>query len=222
MEMEDLSKMARVAKPNKTLADNNSDPSNSTVEDPRDMTTDSTITLWTYATATWFVMMSIPFLAFPRFLLFLSSTGEGGDHREYKLTPLERFLSTHFAILALSVAVGIIISLPSDSPITVPSSSQTRSYGHPLLVPITLGLLISAFLSYNTSISQVGPLAFLMALGAGTAGLWGVFALLFGGSSSTSRKTGADKHTSRFLFWNRSASSAQKRQWKKGQKAYER
>jgi hypothetical protein len=55
--------------------------------------------------------MSIPFLAFPRFLLFLSSTGEGGEHREYKLTPLESFLSTHFAILALSMAVGIINSV---------------------------------------------------------------------------------------------------------------
>lgn len=55
--------------------------------------------------------MSIPFLAFPRFLLFLSSKNDAtGEHREY-LTPLESFLSTHFAILALSAAVGIVISV---------------------------------------------------------------------------------------------------------------
>jgi hypothetical protein len=59
----------------------------------------------------------------------------------------------------------------------VPSPSHTRSSGHSLLVPITFGLLISAFLSYNTSASQVGPLALLMTLGSGTAGLWGVFAV---------------------------------------------
>jgi len=53
--------------------------------------------------------MSLPFLAFPRFLLFLSST-RGGEHREY-LTPLESFVSTHFAIIALSVAMGLLVSV---------------------------------------------------------------------------------------------------------------
>ena len=58
-------------------------------------------------------MMSIPFLAFPRFLLFLSSTSDTAEHREYKLTPLESFLLTQFAILALSLAIGIIVSVLS-------------------------------------------------------------------------------------------------------------
>jgi hypothetical protein len=57
------------------------------------------------------VIMSIPFLAFPRFLLFLSSMNDvTGEHRDY-LTPLESFLSTHFAILALSSAIGIVFSV---------------------------------------------------------------------------------------------------------------
>ena len=42
--------------------------------------------------------------------------------------------------------------------------------------------------------------------------------VLFAGSASISRKTGADKHTSRFLFNNKAAASAQKKEWKKRQK----
>lgn len=181
------------------------------------MTRDSTTSVWAYATATWLVLMSLPFIAFPRFLLFLSSTS-GSEHRG-DLTPLESFLSIHFAILALSVAAGVLVSIPTDSPIT---PRQATSTGHPMLFPVTLGSLFSAFLSHNTPASQVGPLAFFMALGAGTIGLWGIWVLLFAGSSQISRKTGADKHTSRFLFGNRSAASVQKKQWKREQKMKER
>jgi hypothetical protein len=38
---------------------------------------------------------------------------------------------------------------------------------------------------------------------------------VFGTSSSISKKTGADKHTSSFLFGNKSAASVQKKQWLK-------
>jgi len=44
------------------------------------------------------------------------------------------------------------------------------------------------------------------------------FQMLFAGSASISRKTGADKHTSSFLFNNKTAASVQKKEWKKRQK----
>jgi hypothetical protein len=36
---------------------------------------------------------------------------------------------------------------------------------------------------------------------------------IFGNSSSVSKKTGADKHTSSFLFRNKAAASVQKKEW---------
>ncbi|KAF8576397.1 hypothetical protein K439DRAFT_1418984 [Ramaria rubella] len=205
MEMEDLSTAAKRRKrdsPRQGLASSGESEAFS-----YSVVQDNTISIWAYVTAIWLVVMSIPFLAFPRFLLFLSSTAsQREEHREY-LTPLESFLSTHFAILALSAAVGIVVSIPPDSPV----APRIGSGGHPLLVPVTCGLLISAFLSYNTPASQVGPLAFFVALGAGVTSIWGVFALLFSGSSISPR-TEADKRTSRFLFKKPFAASTQKKQ----------
>jgi hypothetical protein len=42
--------------------------------------------------------------------------------------------------------------------------------------------------------------------------------MLFAGSSYISKKTGADKHTSTYLFGNKKAASAQKKEWKERQK----
>jgi len=42
--------------------------------------------------------------------------------------------------------------------------------------------------------------------------------MLFAGSASISRKTGADKRTSGFLFKNKAAASVQKKEWKRRQK----
>ena len=41
--------------------------------------------------------------------------------------------------------------------------------------------------------------------------------MVFEGTSRYSRKTGADKHTSRFLFGNKAAASSRKKEWKKQQ-----
>lgn len=41
--------------------------------------------------------------------------------------------------------------------------------------------------------------------------------LLFSGTSYISRKTGADKRTSGFIFGNKAAASSQKKEWKKQQ-----
>jgi uncharacterized membrane protein YuzA (DUF378 family) len=106
---------------------------------------------------------------------------------------------------------------------------------HPLLVPLTVAGSLSAFLAYNTK--SVGSLASIVFVGAGIIGLCGTWAVrsvepfysraidgfnivqaIFGASSSVSRKTGADKHTSSFLFGNKSAASVQKKEWRKQQK----
>lgn len=42
--------------------------------------------------------------------------------------------------------------------------------------------------------------------------------MLFEGTSQISKKTGADKHTSAFLFGNKQAASLKKREWKKTQR----
>ncbi|KAJ7429196.1 hypothetical protein B0H11DRAFT_1769412, partial [Mycena galericulata] len=92
---------------------------------------------------------------------------------------------------------------------------QTPS--HPLLIPLTIAGSLSAFVAYNTkTVSSLGTIVFV---GSGIIGLWGTWAAVFGDSSSVSKKTGADKHTSAFLFGNKSAASVQKKDWLKKQRA---
>ena len=46
---------------------------------------------------------------------------------------------------------------------------------HPLLEPMSSACLLISFLSYNTS--SVGPLGFLVCVGSGAIGLWGLWAV---------------------------------------------
>lgn len=48
---------------------------------------------------------------------------------------------------------------------------------------------------------------------------WMVEQIMFAGSELRSKKTGADKHTSAFMFGNKSAASSQKKEWRKEHKA---
>ncbi|KAG6331700.1 hypothetical protein ID866_7391 [Astraeus odoratus] len=73
--------------------------------------------------------------------------------------------------------------------------------------------LMMAFMSYNNR--SVNALATSVLWGTGTVGLFGLWLIVFEGSSAVSRKTGADKHTSTFIFGNKNAASAKKRAWKK-------
>ncbi|KIJ44054.1 hypothetical protein M422DRAFT_30594 [Sphaerobolus stellatus SS14] len=218
VELEDLSPEAKRRRQQNSKAQSatpQNDDVNTRTEDGNvgdGLDADGTIPTWSYATAAWLAILGLPFLAFPRFLLFLSTTSSGG-FREH-LTPLENFLSTHFAIFALSVAIGLVFSVPQET--NGISQANHQQSGYPIIiVPLTGGFLLSSFLSYNTSSSQLGPLALFMCVGSGSIGLLGLYAILFTGSSSRSKKTGADKRTSRFLFGNRSAAAAQKKQWKR-------
>ncbi|KDQ07790.1 hypothetical protein BOTBODRAFT_38471 [Botryobasidium botryosum FD-172 SS1] len=173
---------------------------------------------WAWATAAWFALLAVPLLFFPRFLLFLSSPSTPELQHEHRdiLTPLESFLSTHLGIGLLATALSLITSIPQDAPVSPLPGMKGMS--HPLMVPLTTALLLSSCIAYNSSSADVAPLARVLYVGGGTTGLWGLWTILFAGSSSISKKTGADKRTSRFLFWNKTAASAQKKEWKQQQK----
>lgn len=174
---------------------------------------ESTVSLWVWVSSAILGFASLPLLLFPRLILF---TSEASTEARTLLTPLESFLCTHFGILLATIALTLVLNIPSYAPIA-PREEITNIQTHPLLGPLTGACVLSAFLAWNTR--DVGPLATLVFLGAGTVGLSGLWAIVFAGTARISRKTGADKHTSTFIFGNRSAASKQKKQWKKEQKA---
>ena len=129
-------------------------------------------------------LLCFPLLLFPRFLLFLSVSG---DFSEATLTPLESFLATHFAFFLLALAIALIlyvrnppygtfitnififVQIPSEEPLQI--TRRRDQLGHPLLGPLTGACLISSFVSYNTS--SVGALAFVLCIASGIIGLFG-------------------------------------------------
>ncbi|THU88394.1 hypothetical protein K435DRAFT_761043 [Dendrothele bispora CBS 962.96] len=167
---------------------------------------DNSISWWTLTSAAFFGIFSAILVLFPRLLLFLSETATQ-DNRP-SLTSLETFLATHFGIWLVAIAISLVLTMPSQSPLHTPKTST-----HPLLVITTITSLFAALVSYNTR--SVGVLATLYAAASSIVGLWGLWALVFEGSAHVSRKTGADKHTSSFIFGNKSSASQRKKQWKK-------
>ncbi|KAF8710962.1 hypothetical protein RHS03_01954, partial [Rhizoctonia solani] len=170
------------------------------------------LSTWAWISAIWLIVLAACLLIFPRFLLFLS-TPPGGLARE-ALTPLEQFLSTQLGIGLLVVSFTLVTSIPSHHP-----ADAIKEYGgsqnHPLLIPLTCGFTLVAFLSYNKPVEEVGSLGFLVFIGNGFCALYGSYLLLFNGPTLRSKKTGADKHTSAFLFGNKNAASVQKKKWRK-------
>jgi len=128
-------------------------------------------------------------------------------------TPLEAFLALHFGLLLAFSAVGLVINIPSA--VAVPQPDNKDPQTHPFIVPIASFSLLSAFLSYNTA--GIGSLGIFYTACTGLLGIWGLWVILFAGSSTFSRKTGADKHTSAFIFGNKSSASEQKKRWKREQ-----
>ncbi|KAL7283409.1 hypothetical protein ACG7TL_002839 [Trametes sanguinea] len=168
---------------------------------------DGVITAWAWGSAILLVILAAPLILSPRLLLFLSETG---TERRVSLTPLESYMALQAGILLFAIALALVFNIPADH---MDLTATHRTPGHPLLGPLSGSCVIISFISYNTR--SVGSLSFMVFLGSGTIGLWGLWALLFAGSSYISRKTGADKRTSRFLFGNKSAASVQKKLWKK-------
>ncbi|KAI0831327.1 hypothetical protein BC628DRAFT_1415845 [Trametes gibbosa] len=172
---------------------------------------DGVIFAWAWASAAILFVLSMPLVLSPRLLLFLAETS---TERRAALTPLESFMALHTGILLFAISLALVFNISSD-PMEV--TAKHAAPGHPLLAPLSYACLLTSFLAYNTQ--SVGPLSFVVFLGSGTIGLWGLWAILFSGSAYISRKTGADKRTSRFLFGNKAAASVQKKQWKREQEA---
>ncbi|KAF9013874.1 hypothetical protein BDQ17DRAFT_1230886, partial [Cyathus striatus] len=156
------------------------------------------------------VVLASCLVLFPRLLLFISEAGSDTDHRT-ALTPLESFLALHFGIFLSALALALVLNIPTSAP-PVPYTDTPVPY-HPLLGPLTLASVISAFLAWNTK--SVGPLASVVFTGSSTIALWGLWVIVFGNESLKSKKTGADKRTSAFIFGNKSAASVQKKRWRK-------
>jgi len=170
------------------------------------------LSTWAWLSALWLMALAACLLLFPRFLLFVS-TPPGGLARE-SLTSLEQFLATQLGIGLIIVSFTLVTSIPSHHP-----ADATELYGgahnHPLLVPLTAGFAFIAFLCYNKPIDEVGSLGFIIFCGNGFLGLYGSYLIIFQGPTVRSKKTGADKHTSSFLFGNKNAASVQKKKWRK-------
>ncbi|KAL4067953.1 hypothetical protein V8B97DRAFT_1387147 [Scleroderma yunnanense] len=169
-------------------------------------TEDGSISLWSWISVVTFAVFSLCLMLFPRFLLFLADeTGERGT-----LTSLEEYLALQLGIILGTVSLTIVSMIPNERP-TGPYECQDRN--HPLLWPVTAASLLMAFTSYTSR--SVNALATAVLWGNGIIGFFGLWLITFGGSSAISRQTGADKHTSSFIFGNKNAASARKKAWKR-------
>ncbi|KAI0670360.1 hypothetical protein C8Q78DRAFT_1035827 [Trametes maxima] len=202
IELDDLSKRRNAGHPDHSETEDRTDGQEHPVDD-------GVIAAWSWTSAALLLILAVPLMMSPRLLLFLSETG---TERRVSLTPLESFIALHTGILLFSVALALIFNIPSDQ---MDLTARRGAPAHPLLEPLSGACLMTAFIAYNTA--SVGSLSLLVSFGSGVIGLYGLWAILFAGSSRISRKTGADKRTSRFLFGNRAAASAQKKLWKKEQ-----
>jgi len=176
---------------------------------------------WAWSTAAWLSLLSIPLALWPRFLLFMATPPSHAEHRD-TLTPLESFMLTQFGIMLFFLSLALVFSIPSPSPIPSPAHRPNAPPTHPLLVPVTIGLLMSSFIAYNTPMKRIGALGPFVATGNGLLGLFGAWVTVFGGGAHFSRTTGADKRTSAFIFGNKNAASKIKKQWKKERDEYKR
>ncbi|KAG2349807.1 hypothetical protein BDR05DRAFT_923575 [Suillus weaverae] len=171
---------------------------------------DGAIGLWAWISAAFFIVFSTSLTLFPRFLLFMTEPSGGRSI----LSPLESFLAAQLGIAMGAVALTLVMTIPNASSIGFQYDEQHVN-SHPLLVPVTSASVLLAFLSYNTS--GVGSFGSLIFLGSSFVGLFGLWVLLFAGPSVISKKTGADKRTSAFIFGNRNAASVRKNEWSKRQ-----
>lgn len=91
-----------------------------------------------------FVGFASILILFPRLLVFLAEVGRSKP--DTALTPLESFLALHFGIFLISVSTSIVLNTQAAN---APVPSQTPGINHALLVPISCGSVLSAFLAYN-------------------------------------------------------------------------
>lgn len=201
LELDDLSTRHECKIPDNTPGTNVPTAASNTKEE-----VDGTISAWTWTSSILLGILSSVLLLTPKFLLFAAGQLRTGP------TPLEAFLALQFGIFLGAIAISLLLNMPSTDPLP-PTNAYSSYHWHPSLVPLTSAGLLMSFLSYNTS--NVGSLSLLWAAVTGTIGIWGAWEMMFAGQSSMSKKTGADKRTSAFIFGNQSAASALKKRWKR-------
>jgi len=185
-------------------------------QDLDDNDVDYTISVWAWTSTALFLLLSLCLILSPRLLLFVSETASSTERRT-TLTPLESFLSLQFGIFLFSLSLALALNIPSVAPINMAPHEHHAHPNHPLLIPVGLASALTAFISYNST--KVGPLASIFFLVSSVIAIWSFWVIMFAGSSQVSKKTGADKHTSSFIFGNKASASFQKKRWRKAQKA---
>ncbi|KZV84426.1 hypothetical protein EXIGLDRAFT_727228 [Exidia glandulosa HHB12029] len=174
--------------------------------------------VWAYGAAGWLTVLALPHLLFPRILVLMSAPAEGAapDHEKHplSLTKLEGFLAMHFGILLIALALCLVLAIPSASP--VDPRPQSEPIQHPLLTPLSLALGVIAFSAWNSSIHGLGAFPMIVSVGCGAISMWGFWVMFFASSlGHHSKKTGADKRTSAFLFGNKQSACEQKKEYNK-------
>jgi len=164
----------------------------------------SSLAVWSALAATLLAVQAVLLAAVPRLLLFLSNSDT------HSLSPLESFLAQHFAIYLVAIALALLLNIPSP-PSPIPST-QENSQTQPLLYPLTIAAILSAFLAWNNN--DIGSLSSIFFFFSLIIGIWGLWEIVFANSTSISKTTGADKHTSAFIFGNKAAASSQKKNLK--------
>ncbi|CAA7271652.1 unnamed protein product [Cyclocybe aegerita] len=171
---------------------------------------DNSLAIWSALAAALLAALAVPLTLFPRLLLLLS---DDATEPRTSLTHLEAFLALHFGLFLAALALALLLNVPSPkAPLPMSEDSKPTQ---PLLVPLTIVANVSAFLAWNDK--NVGALASVVFVVDFVIGIWGLWAIVFANSGAISKTTGADKHTSAFIFGNKAAASSQKKIRRKGE-----
>lgn len=192
---------------------------------------------WSIFAAVLLVLQATVLAVFPRLLLFLVHSPTD------QLTPLESFLALHFALSLFAIALTLLLHvclllfftfpvsrfpgpfpkatpsihcrLPCNSAPSLPSDNCSKYICSPRLEHqrhrFPLLHLLFPFL-HNWCMGFVGGMSFSLSLPTSSISL---LQITFANSTSISKSTGADKHTSAFIFGNKAAASSQKKKLKK-------
>ncbi|KAN0117224.1 hypothetical protein V8E51_003201 [Hyaloscypha variabilis] len=171
---------------------------------------------YTYGTAGWLALQSLPLIVSPTIILALLNVEvrEPSDLEEY----FSRSLGiTMLAVGALVILLSGSVPLTSSLNVTTDEENPKAPYATPTLTISFIYHAAMGFYCYG-NYSTTGQSAFALgALGSGLLAAIGLWVLLFASSQGhISRKTGADKRTSGFPFNNQESASAKKKQLRKG------
>jgi len=172
-----------------------------------------------YATGTsaYLAFQSTILILAPRLIVTLIAT------EPRKTTDLEYYLCRCLGFALLTLA-GVILPLTGTIPLGLVDQIDTDGnpkadpYAYPTLLTTTIYHLLSAFYLY-TQLTYSWTFAFTCGIIASSVLFcFGVWVAMFGGGSSRSKRTGADKRTSNFPFENKESARYMKKEEKRDSK----